>query len=161
MSIVIILYLAVLTAFVFGNLYKGRNLFKPALDDADQQRIRLTIGAQAQDEVSFRPYIKYDAILSILMGFLYLALAGITFLYVPNLWGTLTVREIHLIRTCIIAGLVLHLTREMWMAAVRERFIKRNSNTQIGRFNLKTSGAFAVLAVVLVYSVYIQMTYSW
>ena len=58
MSIVIILYLAVLTAFVFGHLYRGRNLFNTALDDTGQQRIRLTLRAQAQDEVNYRPYIK-------------------------------------------------------------------------------------------------------
>lgn len=161
MSFVIILYLAVLSVFTLGYLYRGASLLKNQNDDLSNKRARFTLKAQEDDEVDFTGFRKHNGILSIVIGFLYLILIAITFLFAPNLFGTLTTREIQLIRTCIIAVLVLHFSKDMWLATVRETFVKRKTNTEITRYDIKTAVAFVVLSVTLIYSIYIQISYAW
>ena len=45
MSLVIIFYLAVLSAFIFGYIYNGINLLKKEIDDSGRTRIRLVLKA--------------------------------------------------------------------------------------------------------------------
>lgn len=161
MSLVIILYLAVLSAFTLGYLYKGVSLLKKEIDDPGKNRIRFFLKAQENDEVDYVKFRKHNGRLSIVIGLLYLSLAVITFLFAPNIFGTLTTREIQLIRTCIIAVLVLHFSRDMWLATIREKFVKRKTNTEITRYEIKTAVAFVVLSVTLIYSIYIQISYAW
>ncbi|MBF9016870.1 MULTISPECIES: hypothetical protein [unclassified Oceanispirochaeta] len=161
MSLVIILYLAVLAVFTLGYLYKGGCLLKNKNDGLSNKRTRFILKAQEDDEVDYVKFRKHNGRLSIVIGFLYLALIAITFLFAPNVFGTLTTREIQLIRTCIIAVLVLHFSRDMWLATIRDKFVIRKTNTEITRYDIKTAVAFVVLSVTLIYSIYIQISYAW
>jgi len=143
-----------------GYLYKGVSLLKKN-DDLSNKRTRFTLKAQEDDEVDYVKFKKHNGLLSIVIGLLYLALIAITFQFSPNIFGTLTTREIQLIRTCIIAVLVLHFSRDMWLATVRETFVKRKTHSEITRYDIKTTVAFVVLSVTLIYSIYIQISYAW
>lgn len=161
MSLVIILYLAVLSVFTLGYMYQGVRLLKNKNDSLRNKRTRFTLKAQEDDEVDFTGFRKHNGRLFIVIGLLYLALIAITFQFAPNLFGTLTTREIQLIRTCIIAILVLHFSREMWLATIRETFVKRTTQTEVTKYDIKTAVAFVVLSLTLIYSIYIQITFAW
>ena len=161
MSLVIILYLIVLTVFTFGFLYRGVSLFKRGIDESAKKRIRLILKAQETDVVDFEKFRSYDSRFLIITGLLYLSLIVMTILFVPNITTSLTTREIHLVRTCIIAVLVLYFFREMWLATVRENFVTRMTKSVIARYEAKTAIIFLVLSGTFIYSIYTQITFPW
>ncbi len=161
MSLVIILYLAVLSVFIFGYFYKGINLLKNGNSDRWEKRVILTLKAQGSDKIDFNKFRKYSWTLSIITGFLYLTILGLTFVFVRNLAGIPETREVHFLRTSIIAILILHLSGNMLLPVVREKFIKRKGQHEAIKYNLKATIVYIVLLVVLVYSIYTQLTYNW
>lgn len=161
MSLVVILYLALLSVFALGYLYQGAGLLKTEMDDAGKKRILFSLKAQENDDVDFIRFRKHSARLSIVMGLLYLSLIALSFALAPNLFRTLTTREIHLVRTCIIAALTLHFFRDIWKGAFRESFVKRAGNTHISAYDFKQVTVFTILTAALIYSIYTQITYTW
>ena len=161
MSLVIILYLAVLCMFSFAYIYKGIRLFRNDSSDAELKRIRMTLKALENDEVEYTKFRKFDAVISTAAGVLCLMLLPVTFLLISDLTQVLSVREIHLIRTCIIAVLFLSYSRNMLLYAVRDKFVKRISDEENQKYDLKTAIIFLVLSTALIYSIYIQITYAW
>ncbi|MDC7233764.1 MAG: hypothetical protein PQJ58_11065 [Spirochaetales bacterium] len=161
MSLVVILYLAFLTVFTLGYLYKGVNLLKHETDEAGKKRISYSLKAQEGDVVDFDRFRKFNGRLLIVNGLLHLLLLALTFLFVPNLSGSLTTREIHLIRTLIIAALWLYFGRDMVLATVRERFTERGTSSPAVKYDPKLTVAFIVLSATLGYSIYTQLTYIW
>jgi len=113
MSLVIILYLAVLSVFTLGYFFKGVSSLKNGISETGKKRVVISLKAQNSDKIDFDKFRIYSGKMFIFTGFLYLLLLGITFIFVPNLRGTLENREIHLIRTCIIAIIVLHLFKKL------------------------------------------------
>ncbi len=105
MSLVILLYLAFLCVFSLGFIYRGISLFRNESRESELKRIRVTLKAQENEEVEYAKFRKYDAVISTAAGFLCLMLLPLTFILISDLTQVLAVREIHLIRTCIIAVL--------------------------------------------------------
>jgi hypothetical protein len=161
MNSVIILYLATLLTFSLGYIYNGVNLHTKSLNDAGRKRMRLSLNARANDVIDFDRFRKYSGKLSITTGLLYLSLLAVTIILVPNLTGTLNNREIHLIRTFVIAILVLHLSRSFWLEQIKEKFVKRFSAGKSSWKSLKTNAALSVLTILLFHGIYTQMTYAW
>ncbi len=161
MNIVIIFYLLILSAFSLGNIYSGINSLKIETNDRKRRKISLALKAQDGDDIDYLKFGKNQAVLSLTLSVLYMSLIGLTFTFVPNMIGTLTVREIHFIRTCIIAIIVLHLFRDLWLSTMREKFIIRKTATNMEKLNYKTFLVFTVLSIALIYSIYTQINYPW
>ena len=161
MSFVIIFYLAILMFLISGFIYRGINLLRNGINDLRSGKIRQVLKASENDEIDFNRFNKYDAGLSIIAGLLYLVIFLITFRFVSDLTGTPAVRDIHLIRTCIIGMIVIYLSRVLCLERGGEKYIRRNSNTGKPGYNFKTAVVFLVLLITLIYSIYIQITYAW
>ena len=161
MSFVIIFYLSMLSLLLLAYISRGINLLRKEIDEPRMKRIRTAFNTGEEDKIEFEKFNKYDAGLSFFTGLLYLFILFITFRLVPELTGKLSDKDIHLIRTCVIAMLVIYLLRVLWLEKAGEKFISRTSNSAKPGFNFKTAVIFIILLVSLIYSIFIQITYAW
>lgn len=161
MSLVIILYLAVLLVFSGGYFYNGVSLLVKGNDPAGRLRGRSILKVQDNDEWDYDKFRKHSGWLLIISGVLSAAILAVTFIGVPNITGTLTTREIHFVRTCIIALLTLYFFKDMWLAAFRDSFVSRVETSDSSRYDFKQTVVFTVLCATLIYSIYTQITYPW
>jgi hypothetical protein len=160
MNSIIILYLAVLAFFSAAYLYRGFKLKTASDDSVSNQNIRRALKSRDNDVIDFNKINKLQTAAALTAGSLILLLIAVTFISVDDLTGTPSAKDIHLMRTLIIALLVIFFSKEVLTGALKEKFIERKESDNPG-LNLRNGIFCTVLWITFLYSLYTQMTYQW